>query len=135
MAASVKYVLSPFEGNTNYGDPTGFKLKLQSTKDIYREYDKLYISVSNAKDIIDHFLSLANKYDWGRLTFMIQTGEGANNIFMFVEHIQLAYIHHQAHWIFWINRNWKYWKCPFEPFGKTRSDKFIHQCTVSTKFL
>ena len=31
---------------------------------------------------------------------MVQTGAGANNIFMHVEHIQLADIHHQSHGYF-----------------------------------
>ena len=31
---------------------------------------------------------------------MVQTGTVSNNIFRRVYHIQLAYIHHQAHWYF-----------------------------------
>ena len=54
--------LIPFEGNINYGYPTGLKLYLQSTKDIYKETDKLDISVSNSKDVVEHLLSLDNKY-------------------------------------------------------------------------
>ena len=42
---AVNYVLIPFEGNINPGDPTGLKLYLQATKDIDKEIDKLYISV------------------------------------------------------------------------------------------
>ena len=61
-APVVNYVISPFEDNINPGDPKGLKLYLQETKDIDKEADKLDISVSNAKDIIDHFLSIASKY-------------------------------------------------------------------------
>ena len=59
--AVVNYVLRPFEGKINPGYPKGLKLYLQANKNIDKETDKLDISVSNAKDIIDHFLSLANK--------------------------------------------------------------------------
>ena len=93
----VNYVLSPFEGKINPGYPHGLKLYLKSTKEIDKESDKLDISVSNAKDIIDHFLSISNKYGWGRLAFMAQTGAGANIIFRQLEHIQLSYIHHESH--------------------------------------
>ena len=55
----VNYVLSRLEENIYYGDPQGLKLYLQAKKEIYKEAEKLYISVSNAKDIIDHFISLA----------------------------------------------------------------------------
>ena len=51
----VKNVLSPFEGNKNLGNPKGIKFYLQSTKDIDKEADKLDISVSNSKEILDHF--------------------------------------------------------------------------------
>ena len=40
----------------------GIKLYILATKEIYKEADKLDISVSNVKDIIYNFLSLANKY-------------------------------------------------------------------------
>ena len=80
-APVVNYVISPFEDNINPGDPKGLKLYLQETKDIDKEADKLDISVSNAKDIIDHFLSIANKYGWGRLELMVQTGAVPKNIF------------------------------------------------------
>ena len=49
-------------GNINHGDPQGLKFYPQATKYNDKEADKLYISVSNAKDIIYHFLILANKY-------------------------------------------------------------------------
>ena len=80
-APVVNYVISPFEDNINPGDPKGLKLYLQETKDIDKEADKWDISVSNAKDIIDHFLSIANKYGWGRLELMVQTGAVPKNIF------------------------------------------------------
>ena len=93
MTAPINYVLSPFEGNINTGDQTGLKLCLRATKEIEKKYDKLYISVSNAKYIIDHFLSLANKYGWERIAFMVNTGAGANTIFSVVDQIQLADTH------------------------------------------
>ena len=49
--AAVNYVLSPFEGNINTGDPMGIKLDLQVTKEIDKETDKLDISVSNTNEI------------------------------------------------------------------------------------
>ena len=54
----VNCVLSQFEGNRNTGYLQGIKLYLQATKEIDTEADKLDISVSNAKYIIDSFLSL-----------------------------------------------------------------------------
>ena len=83
----VNYVLIPFEGKINPGDPTGIKLHPQETKDIYKETEKLDISVSNAKDIIDHLLSLSKKYGWGRLSFMLGTSDVPRNIFRVVEYI------------------------------------------------
>ena len=97
MAAPVvKNALIPFKGNINPGDPQGIRTYHQATKDIDKEYYKLNISLKNNKDIIDHFISLSNKYGWGRLALIIDTGEGANNIFRKVDKIQLAYIHHQS---------------------------------------
>ena len=61
MASPEKYVISPFEGNINPGDSQGIKRYLQEKNDIYKESDKLDISVSNSKYIIDNFLSLDNK--------------------------------------------------------------------------
>ena len=81
MADLVNCILSLFEEKINPGDITGIKLYLQATKEIYKEDDKLDIPVSNAKDIIDDFLSLANKYGSGRFSFIVQTGAGAKNIF------------------------------------------------------
>ena len=62
MAAPMNYVLSPFEDNINPRDPRGITIYLQETKDINKEASILDISVSNAEDIIDHFISLDNKY-------------------------------------------------------------------------
>ena len=45
MAAPINYVLRQFEGNINTGDPTGIKLYLQATNQIYKEADKLDIPV------------------------------------------------------------------------------------------
>ena len=90
VAPVVKYVLSPFEGNINPGDKTGLKRYLQANVYIDKENDKIYITVSNSKDIIDHFLSVANKYVWGCLAFMVETTNGPKNIFRVVEYIQLV---------------------------------------------
>ena len=78
----------------------GLKLYLKSKIYIDKEADKLDISVLNAKDIIDHFLSLSNKYGWVRLAFMVDTGTGAKNLFRQVDQIQIADMHHQAHGYF-----------------------------------
>ena len=64
------------------------------------EADKLVILVSNAKDVIYNFLNLDNKYRWGRLPFMVQTGAGTQNIFNQIDHIQISEIRHQAHGYF-----------------------------------
>ena len=40
---AVEYVLIPFEGNKNSGDPTGLKMYLQATKEIDKETDKIDI--------------------------------------------------------------------------------------------
>ena len=96
----VNYVISPFEGNINPGDPKGIKLYLKATNQIDKESEKLDISVSNTKDLIDHFLSLDNKYGWVRLAFLIKTGAGAKNMFRQVYQIQMTYIHHQSHGYF-----------------------------------
>ena len=80
-ATVLNYVIIPFEGNINPGDPQGLRLYLQSTKEVDKEYDKLDISFSNAKNSIHHFLSLSNKYGWGSLAFMVGIGAGTNNIF------------------------------------------------------
>ena len=79
--AAVNYVISPFEGNINFVNPTGIKLYLWETKEIEKETYKLDISVSNDEDIIYHFLCIANKYGWGILVSVVNTGTGANNIF------------------------------------------------------
>ena len=57
----VNYVLSPFEVNMNHGDLQGVKLYPKAKKEMDKESDKLDVSVSNAEDIIDRFISLANK--------------------------------------------------------------------------
>ena len=98
MAAQVvNYVLIPFEGNINPGDPQGLKIYPQTTKDIDKEYDRLNFSISNAKEIIDHFLSLATKYNRRRLALMVDTSAGANEIFQQVEQVHIADMNHQAH--------------------------------------
>ena len=79
--AAVNYVLSPFKGNINPGDPTMINIYPQATKYMDKENDRLDISVSNAKGIIYHFLSLAKQYGWECLKFMVGISTGANNIF------------------------------------------------------
>ena len=93
----VNYVISPFEGNINPGDPQELKLYIQATQEIDNEADKLDISVSNAKGVIDQFLIISNKYGWVRLAFMVETGEGPNKLFRQVEQIHIADIHYQDH--------------------------------------
>ena len=94
MAYPINYVLIPFEGNINTVDTKGVNIYLRATKEIYMEAERLDISVSNAKYIIDHFISIANKYGWGRLSFMVKNSANANIIFREVYQIQLAGIHH-----------------------------------------
>ena len=90
--AAVNYVLSPFEGNIDPGYPTGIKLYLQSTKDINKETDKINITVSNEKVIVDHFITLANKYGWGRLVFMVGTTTVSKKMFRVLEQIKIKHI-------------------------------------------
>ena len=52
MLDQFKYMLIPFEENTNPRYPQGLSIYLQETKDIEKEADKLDISVSNYIDII-----------------------------------------------------------------------------------
>ena len=94
--ASVNYVLRPFEGNINPGDPKAIKIYPQATKGIDKESYKLDISVSNSKEVIDQFLSLADKYVWGCLSFMLNTVTDANSIFKVVYQIQIADMRVQA---------------------------------------
>ena len=53
------WVLIPFEGKINPGDPMGIKLYIQATNEIDKETDKIDISVSNTKDVVDNSLCLA----------------------------------------------------------------------------
>ena len=62
VAHVVNYLINSLKGNINPGYPQGVKLYLQATKYIYKESGNLDISVSNAKDILDNFLSIDNKY-------------------------------------------------------------------------
>ena len=99
-APFVNYMLRTFEGNINTGYLKEIKLYLQEIKGIYKESDKLYISISNDKYVIDHFISLVKKYRWGRLAFMVETGAGPNNIFSQVEKINILDIYNKAHGYF-----------------------------------
>ena len=92
----VNYVLRPFEGNNNPEYPQGIKIYIQATRGIYKEADKVDISVSNTEVIIDHFLGIANKYFWVSLVFMVSTGAGAKNIFRQVDQNQIIDIHTQV---------------------------------------
>ena len=91
----ISYVLCPFEGNINSRYPTGIKIYIQLTKEIEKN-DKLDISFSNAKDIIDHFLSLNKNCGWVYLAFRVGTVSGQNNIFRVIKKINLADIYQQA---------------------------------------
>ena len=135
MSDPINNVLRPFEGKIHPGYPTGLKLYLQATKGIYKEAHKLDIPVSNSKDIIDHFLSLANKHGWGRLAFVVNTGTGTKNICRAVYQIHIEDIHIQALGYFGTGRNWKCKSSPSKPIVSISSTKFSHQCTVSTKFI
>ena len=84
----VNYVLSPFEGKINPGYLQGLKLYLQATNQKDKESGKLDLSFLNDKDIIYQFLSIANNYGWGRLTFVVETSSGPMNIFKQVQKIQ-----------------------------------------------
>ena len=64
MADLINSVISPFEENINPGYPTGLKLYLQATKEIYKEYGKLNIKVSNAKDTINHLSAWIKIWLW-----------------------------------------------------------------------
>ena len=86
--------------NINSVDPQGLKIYPRATKEIYKEADKLYISVFNVKDSVYHFLGLYNKYGWGRLTFMVDTGVGEKNIFRQAEQFQISDMHHKLHGCF-----------------------------------
>ena len=79
--AAVNYVLIPFEVAITAGYPMAIKLYLQASKYIYKETDKLDITVSNDKYIIDKFLSSAIKYGWGRHACMVGTATSTKNIF------------------------------------------------------
>ena len=96
VALVVNNVISPFDGNINPVDSQGIKLYFQAKKQIYKETDGIYISVSNSKDIIDHFPILDNKYVWRCLSCMLDTGAGANNIFSQVEQPHISDMHTQA---------------------------------------
>ena len=90
--AAVNGMLIPFQGNINNGDSTGLKLYLWGTKEIDKETYKLGILFSNDKYIVDHFLSLANKYVRGCLLSMVVTINAAKNVFIFLEYILLGEI-------------------------------------------
>ena len=83
--AAVNDVLRLFYWIINPGDSTGIKNYLQATKERDKETDKLDISVSNSKDIVNHFLILALKNVLGRLKFMVGSDTGTEKIFRVVE--------------------------------------------------
>ena len=43
------------------------------------------------------FFSLANKYGWGRLAFMLKTSAGTKKIFRQEDNIQITDIHHKSY--------------------------------------
>ena len=81
----VNNVLISFEWNKNPGYRQCLNIYLQSKKEIDKEYDKLNVSVSFVKDIIDNFLILGNKYFWGRHEFIVGPGSNEQDIFRQVE--------------------------------------------------
>ena len=95
VADPLNYVLIPLLGKINPGDIQGIKLYLQATNEIYKEAEKLEISVSNSKDNIYHFLSLANNHGCRHLAFMVDTGATANIIFRQVNKIQNSDMYNQ----------------------------------------
>ena len=100
MATPVKYMITSFEVNINIVDTKRIKNYPQETKKMDKESGKLDISVPNAKYIIDSFISLYNKYGWGRLEFTVRTGAGENKICWYVYQINIADIHLQHHGYF-----------------------------------
>ena len=56
--------------------------------------------VSNSKGVIYHFLSIDNKYIWVHVTFMVDTGIGAKNVFRRLQQIHLVDTNHQANGYF-----------------------------------
>ena len=88
-------MIRPFEGNLNSRYLQGIKLYLQEKKEIWKEGDKLDISVSNAKYILNHFLSISNKYLWGGLAFMVKTGAINKKILCQVYQIHISDMHVQ----------------------------------------
>ena len=104
--AAVNNVLSIFEGNINPGDQTGIKIYLQETEEIDKDTDKIDVSVSNSKYIINPFLNVSNKYIWGRISFMVNTGTCAQkNIQGIRADSDLIYTK-SITWIFWTAKNW-----------------------------
>ena len=71
-----------------------------ATKDIYKESDKLDISVSNSKDDIDRLLGIANKYGWECLALMVNNVAGNNKIFQWVEQIYISGMYNELHGYF-----------------------------------
>ena len=53
----VNYVLRPFDGKINPGDPMWLKVCLQVTKEIDKETDMLDISGLTTKDVLNNFIS------------------------------------------------------------------------------
>ena len=54
------------------------------------------ILVSNSKDIVEHLLSLENKYGWVQLSLMVTTAAGNKINFLKVEKISLKDIKTQV---------------------------------------
>ena len=75
------------------GDQQRIKLYLLATRKIDKGSEKLEISVSNVKDIIDLFLSLANNYGRGRIEFMIQTSSSNKRICWKSDQINIMDMH------------------------------------------
>ena len=55
---AVNYVLIPFRGKINTGDPQGLNIYLKLTRELKKETEKLNIEFSKSKDIVEHLILL-----------------------------------------------------------------------------
>ena len=74
-APVLKYVLITLEGNINPGYMQELKMYLKLKKDKDKEAEKKDVSVSNSKDIIDHFLIIAKNMAGDALNSWYKLGQ------------------------------------------------------------
>ena len=55
------------------------KLYTQGENDTEKESDNIEVSVSNARDVVDHFIGIANKCGWALSVFRLVTAHGNKN--------------------------------------------------------